>query len=78
MVELEFADGVVADAEFHVMDVTKPLASMAKLVDRGSWVVFRPDGDGGSYFWAPDGSKKLFRQRGVCFLPCWVSTTGLS
>ena len=43
VVDLEFVDGAVMGAEFHVMDVTKPLASVAKLVDHGSWVIFRPE-----------------------------------
>ena len=39
---------------FHVTDVTKPLASVSKIVEKGSSVHFTP---GGSYIKRPSGEK---------------------
>ena len=72
-VTLQFIDGRRLGAHFRVMDVTRPLASVSQMVEKGAWVVFRPESDGGSYMWTADGtSEKLFCRNGVYVLPCWV------
>ena len=66
-------DGKPMNASFRVMPVTRPLVSVSQVVDKGSWVVFRPESEGGSYLWTPDGTKKkLFCRNGVYVLPCWI------
>ena len=76
-VSLKCLDGSVLGAEFHIMGVTRPLASVSKVVSKGSWVVFRPEEDGGSFLWAPDGTyKKLFCKNGVYVLPCQINSEG--
>ena len=74
-VDLTCDDGKSLRANFCVMDVTRPLASVSQMTKHRSLVVFRPEEDGGSYFWAPDGSvKSLECRNGVDILPCWIDS----
>ena len=72
-VALRCAGGRRLSTKFQVMDVARPLASVSQMVEKGAWVVFRPEGEGGSYLWTPNGaSERLFCRDGVYVLPCWI------
>ena len=49
VVSMVTQEGQWKNLKFQVCDVTRPLASVAKIVDAGHTVVFGPSWEGGSY-----------------------------
>ena len=70
-------EGQWKNLKLQVCDVTRPLASVAKIVDAGHTVVFAPEWRGGSYIMNLQSKEKtwLMQRDGVFVLDAKVAPT---
>ena len=55
------------------MPVRRPIISVSRMVALGNTVVFRPEGQGGSFIKTKAGEvKRVFSRNGVFEVPAWV------
>ena len=68
-------EGQWKNLKFQVCDVTRPLASVSKIVDAGHTVVFAPDWKGGSYIMNIQTKEKtwLLQRDGVFVLDAKIA-----
>ena len=68
-----FQNRTSGNIEFTVMDVSKPLLSVAKIVSKGYRVVFDDGGDGSYILNKKTGEwKRIYERHGVYVLPAWL------
>ena len=70
---LHFQNDTTGPVQFEVMDVSKPLLSVSRVVAKGYRVVFDDD-EYGSYMLHKDSNTyyKLYEKNGVYVMPGWV------
>ena len=71
---LQFQNKTIGAVDFEVMDVSKPLLSVSRMVARGHRVVFDAESNGGSYIQNTHSGKRLriYERNGVYVVPSWV------
>ena len=70
---MDFQQGAPLMAEFKTMPVRRPIASVSRMVALGHTVVFRPEGQGGSFIKTKAGeANNIFARNGVFDVPNWV------
>ena len=70
---MDFQQGAPLIVEFKTMPVRRPIASVSRMVALGHTVVFRPEGQGGSFIKTKAGeANNIFARNGVFEVPIWV------